>query len=98
MPDAQTEQEAPRMLVRDPVVRRADRGGVILPDVEDPGGDSDLVRRVEDVLDNLDVAARGPADPDSPVTERFHFSQYLRGKPRSVPPDADLAEFDAHVF
>jgi hypothetical protein len=75
MPDAQAEQETARVPGREPVVGRADGRGVVLPYVEDPGRDGDVVRRVENALDVAQVAVRGTARPDGPVTQRFHLGQ-----------------------
>jgi hypothetical protein len=75
MPDAQAEQETTRVLGREPVVGGADGRGVVLPDVEDPGRDGDVVRLVENALDVAEVAGRGTAGPDGPVPQRFYFGQ-----------------------
>src|ERR1019366_3320849 len=54
-----------------PVVGRGDGSRVVLPHVEDPGRDGDVIRRVQNVLHDGEVPGRGTADPDSPAGPHF---------------------------
>src|SRR5207249_4723305 len=49
------------------------------------------------MLHDGQVTRRGAAHPDGSVPEGFHFGYDLGGEPRGVPPDTDLAQFDAHA-
>ena len=97
VPDPEAEQEAARVPGGDPVVGGAHGRGIVLPHVDDPGGHGDVLRGVQQMLHDGQVTRRGAAHPDGSVPEGFHFGHDLRGEPRGVPPDTDLAQFDAHA-
>ena len=86
VPDADAEQEAPRVRAAQLQVLPGDVGRVVLPDVEDARGDRDLLGRLE-VRAGV-VERRRAAEPERAVAERLELGHDAR--PRLVaPPDSD---------
>jgi hypothetical protein len=56
--DADAEQEASGRVLVETVVRRRDRPRVVLLDVDDAGGDDEVIGGVEQALDHLEPSVR----------------------------------------
>ena len=93
VPDADAEQEAAGEVARQLRVLRGDVGRLVLPDVEDPGGDRDLLRRLQ-VRPRLRERGRA-AEPQRVVAERLELG-HDAGARLVAAPDAEAAEPGLH--
>jgi len=93
MARADTEQEAVRVLRGDPMVGAGRLIGRDLPDVHDPGGHDQVLGRVEQRLDLVQVGRGHVAEPQRAVAQLLELGGQL-GRRRVVPPHTDGTQGD----
>jgi hypothetical protein len=89
--DADPEQEAIGVVLRELGVLTRDVGRIVLPDVEDAGGDGDRRARL-DVRPRL-LDRRAATQPERPVAERLDLRYDAGATFVLAVPDADSSEF-----
>jgi hypothetical protein len=88
---ADAEQEPAGVALLQPPEGGGDGDRVVLPDVDDAGGQPDGRGGVEELLGRGQVAVRRSADPDPAVAELLQFGRQPRCQPVAVPPYAEAA-------
>jgi hypothetical protein len=95
MSDADPEQEAPGERARDVGALRGDVGRLVLPHVEDPRGDRQRARALQE-RPRL-RHRRAAADPQRAVAEGLDLGDAVKSF-LMAPPDADRAEVHSHTL
>ncbi len=91
MARAHAQQEPSREALFDPVERRGDLAGLVLPHVDDAGGHDQGGRRAEELLGRGQVSGGGP-QPQGAEPEILDARGQFRRDLALAPPDAEPSE------